>query len=118
MVTIYWTNLIKNFKLVNNEIKLINQMFYWASWKHFRFVMILQFYPDNYATTLRNSFTAKKLWGILIKGGNASKKFLRILAQPKAIKRALVPMHQFYALDIYLPEWKGIKGLMQFWFVS
>ncbi len=41
-------------------------------------------------------------------------KFVQLFAQPKVISRAIVPMHQLGFLSAYLPQWKGIEGLMQF----
>ncbi|MGV6989185.1 bifunctional uridylyltransferase/uridylyl-removing protein GlnD [Testudinibacter sp. P80/BLE/0925] len=44
----------------------------------------------------------------------ARQKFIRLLTQPNAISRALVPMHQHGVLNAYLEEWNNISGLMQF----
>lgn len=44
----------------------------------------------------------------------AREKFLRLFSQPNAIQRAFVPMHKYGVLSAYLPQWKGIEGLMQF----
>lgn len=44
----------------------------------------------------------------------ARAKFLLLLRQPHAIKRAFVPMHQYGVLSAYLVQWKPIVGLMQF----
>ncbi|WP_439256676.1 bifunctional uridylyltransferase/uridylyl-removing protein GlnD [Lonepinella sp. BR2271] len=44
----------------------------------------------------------------------AREKFLRVLAQPNAIARAIIPMHQYGVFSAYLPQWQGIEGLMQF----
>lgn len=41
-------------------------------------------------------------------------KFILLLAQPDAIRCALLPMHRYGVLTAYLPEWKEIEGLMQF----
>lgn len=111
-------NLDQNFKLVNNEIKLINQNCFTEQVESILDLFYhLTVYPESeiHATTLRNlHLRLRNFEGYLSQSAVARQKFLRILAQPKAIKRALVPMHQFGVLDIYLPEWKGIKGLMQF----
>lgn len=44
----------------------------------------------------------------------ARQKFIRLLAQPNAVNRALVPMHQHGVLNAYCEEWNNISGLMQF----
>lgn len=44
----------------------------------------------------------------------ARQKFIRLLQQPQAIARALVPMHQHGVLNAYCEEWNNISGLMQF----
>lgn len=41
-------------------------------------------------------------------------KFVQLFHQPKVISRAILPMHQLGFLTAYLPQWKGIEGLMQF----
>ncbi|QIM66577.1 protein-P-II uridylyltransferase [Mannheimia granulomatis] len=41
-------------------------------------------------------------------------RFVQLFAQPKVVSRAIVPMHQLGFLNAYLPQWKGIEGLMQF----
>lgn len=41
-------------------------------------------------------------------------KFIRLFTQPKVVSRAIMPMHQLGFLSAYLPQWKGIEGLMQF----
>ncbi|MGR3808143.1 bifunctional uridylyltransferase/uridylyl-removing protein GlnD [Pasteurella testudinis] len=44
----------------------------------------------------------------------ARQKFIQLLEQPNAIKRALVAMHQHGVLNAYCEEWNNISGLMQF----
>ncbi|QLB42754.1 bifunctional uridylyltransferase/uridylyl-removing protein GlnD [Mannheimia pernigra] len=41
-------------------------------------------------------------------------KFVQLFNQPKVVSRAILPMHQLGFLAAYLPQWKGIEGLMQF----
>lgn len=41
-------------------------------------------------------------------------KFVQLFNQPQVISRAVLPMHQLGFLTAYLPQWKGIEGLMQF----
>lgn len=45
---------------------------------------------------------------------NARQRFLQLFSQPNSIQRAIVPMHQLGVLTAYLPQWRGIQGLMQF----
>ncbi|TNH03895.1 bifunctional uridylyltransferase/uridylyl-removing protein GlnD [Testudinibacter sp. TR-2022] len=45
---------------------------------------------------------------------SARQKFVHLLAQPQAIARAIVPMHQHGVLNAYCEEWNNISGLMQF----
>lgn len=44
----------------------------------------------------------------------ARTRFIQLFSQPQVVKRAIVPMHQLGVLTAYLPQWKGIQGLMQF----
>lgn len=68
-----------------------------------------------HSSTLRTLYLAVKgFQGELCQLPAAREKFLRLFSQPQAIERALVPMHQYGILNIYLPTWKGINGLMQF----
>ncbi|MFA9500943.1 bifunctional uridylyltransferase/uridylyl-removing protein GlnD [Mannheimia sp. E30BD] len=41
-------------------------------------------------------------------------KFVQLFHQPKVVSRAILPMHQLGFLTAYLPQWRGIEGLMQF----
>lgn len=41
-------------------------------------------------------------------------KFVQLFYQPNVVSRAILPMHQLGFLNAYLPQWKGIEGLMQF----
>lgn len=44
----------------------------------------------------------------------ARSRFIQLLSQPNVVSRAIVPMHQLGVLTAYLPQWRGIVGLMQF----
>ncbi|AUI65497.1 MULTISPECIES: bifunctional uridylyltransferase/uridylyl-removing protein GlnD [Glaesserella] len=44
----------------------------------------------------------------------ARSRFIQLFSQPDVVKRAIVPMHQLGVLTAYIPQWKGIQGLMQF----
>lgn len=70
---------------------------------------------EIHSSTLRSLYLAVKgFQGELCRFPVAREKFIRLFSQPQAISRAFVPMHQYGVLNIYLPEWKGINGLMQF----
>lgn len=44
----------------------------------------------------------------------ARTRFIELFSQPNFVKRAIKPMHDYGVLKAYLPQWKNIKGLMQF----
>ncbi|WP_040975606.1 bifunctional uridylyltransferase/uridylyl-removing protein GlnD [Necropsobacter massiliensis] len=70
---------------------------------------------DIHSVTLRRLHLAlDKFEGWLSDSPTAREKFLRLFVQPKAIERALAPMRRYGVLNIYLPQWKQIEGLMQF----
>ncbi len=70
---------------------------------------------DIHSATLRQlHLTLDKFEGCLSDSPTAREKFLRLFVQPKAIERALAPMRRYGVLNIYLPQWKQIEGLMQF----
>ncbi|MEG9499947.1 bifunctional uridylyltransferase/uridylyl-removing protein GlnD [Mannheimia indoligenes] len=50
----------------------------------------------------------------LCKNEKMREKFVQLFHQPKVVSRAILPMHQLGFLTAYLPQWKGIEGLMQF----
>lgn len=84
-------------------------------------ILDLFYYLTQYPTANIHGFTLRKLHSALrqlrfslCELPAAREKFLRIFAQPNAIARALVPMHKYGVLTAYLPQWKGIEGLMQF----
>lgn len=84
-------------------------------------ILDLFFYLTQYPTaeihssTLRQLIrTLEKFEGYLSDLPQAREKFLRLFEQPNCVQRAFMPMHQCGVLRIYLPQWKGIEGLMQF----
>ncbi len=67
------------------------------------------------ATTLRYLRLAlQRLTHPLNELPHARRRFIQLFEQPNAIKRAIEPMHRLGVLSAYLPQWKGIEGLMQF----
>ncbi|QLB13194.1 UTP--GlnB (protein PII) uridylyltransferase GlnD [Bisgaardia hudsonensis] len=84
-------------------------------------ILELFYYLTQYSNAEIHSDTLRKLYiaveqfqGYLSEQAIAREIFLKILAQPNAIKRAFSLMHKYGVLSIYLPQWRGIKGLMQF----
>ncbi|QGM80739.1 bifunctional uridylyltransferase/uridylyl-removing protein GlnD [Otariodibacter oris] len=66
-------------------------------------------------TTLRHlRLTIKNIETPLCENPKARHRFIQIFTQPHCIQRAILPMHRFGVLSIYLPQWKNIRGLMQF----
>ncbi len=77
----------------------------------------LTVYPqaEIHSATLRKlQIALSQLTGYLSDLPAAREKFVRLFAQPQAIERAFLPMHRYGVLTAYLPQWKGIEGLMQF----
>lgn len=73
--------------------------------------------PDSSpsVTTLRFlRLSLQKLSSPLSECPQARQRFIQLFSLPNPISRAIVPMHQLGVLDHYLPQWQGIKGLMQF----
>ncbi|EFX91750.1 protein-P-II uridylyltransferase [Actinobacillus ureae ATCC 25976] len=84
-------------------------------------ILDLFFYLTQYpeakanAITLRNLRLAlKKQQQPLSMDAEARARFISLFSQPKVVERAIIPMHQLGVLSAYLPQWDGIKGLMQF----
>lgn len=68
-----------------------------------------------YSNTIRQLRHARRhLSQLLCEDAKSRAHFLAIIKHPEAITKALIPMHQFGILAIYIPGWKHITGLMQF----
>ncbi|MWP48408.1 MULTISPECIES: bifunctional uridylyltransferase/uridylyl-removing protein GlnD [unclassified Gilliamella] len=68
-----------------------------------------------YSNTIRQLRSArKKLNTLLCEDPKARQIFMMIIKHPDAIKKAILPMHQYGILAVYIPEWKHIAGMMQF----
>ncbi|WP_392560914.1 bifunctional uridylyltransferase/uridylyl-removing protein GlnD [Orbus sturtevantii] len=68
-----------------------------------------------YSNTIRQLRSARrKISGLLSDIPKAREHFLAIIKHPDAIRKALLPMHQFGILSVYIPGWKRIVGMMQF----
>lgn len=108
----------RHFLLQNNEIQLLRQDVFEREPE----VMLDLFYhltayphAEIHSDTLRKLYIAlRQQQTPLCESPAAREKFLRLFSQPKAIARALVPMHQYGVLTAYIPQWKAIVGLMQF----
>lgn len=98
---------IKDNHLFINDPVMILQLFY---------TMLLN--PQIigiYSNTIRSLRSARrKINGLLCQYPKARELFLKIIQHPDAIKKALLPMHQYGILAIYIPGWKRIVGMMQF----
>lgn len=107
-----------NFALQQNEIILRNEDCFICQADS---ILDLFFHLTVNAQAEVHSFTLRKLHSALLQRQSslsdsalAREKFIRLFAQPQAIQRAFLPMHHYGVLAAYLPEWKGIQGLMQF----
>lgn len=68
-----------------------------------------------YSNTIRQLRIARrKLPKLLSDYPEARAHFLAIIKHPDAIRKALLPMHQFSILYAYIPGWRHIVGMMQF----
>ncbi|MFD1806021.1 bifunctional uridylyltransferase/uridylyl-removing protein GlnD [Pasteurella oralis] len=106
------------FQLVNNTICLRQPQVFVQQPEQILdlFFHLTQYHQaDIHSSTLRQLHLAlEQLVGYLSDLPLAREKFLRLFNQPKAIERALVPMHKYGVLNAYLPQWHHIAGLMQF----
>ncbi|WP_211324694.1 bifunctional uridylyltransferase/uridylyl-removing protein GlnD [Orbus hercynius] len=98
---------VKDKRLFNDDPTMILQLFH---------TMLLN--PQIigiYSDTIRQLRSARrKLNGLLCEYPQARECFLSIIQHKDAIQKALLPMHRFGILSIYIPGWKRIVGMMQF----
>ncbi|WP_032091920.1 bifunctional uridylyltransferase/uridylyl-removing protein GlnD [Necropsobacter rosorum] len=108
----------EHFCLKNNEICLRNPACFQTrpdSILDLFYHLTQQPAADIHSATLRQlNLALDRFDGYLSAMPTAREKFLRLFVQPKAIERALLPMRRYGVLNIYLPQWKNIEGLMQF----
>jgi [protein-PII] uridylyltransferase len=68
-----------------------------------------------YSNTIRQLRSARRtLPTLLCENARARALFISIIKHPNAIKKAILPMHQYGILATYIPGWKHISGMMQF----
>lgn len=68
-----------------------------------------------YSNTIRQLRSARRtLTKLLCEEPKARQLFMQIIRHPDAIKKAILPMHQYGILTAYIPGWKHIAGMMQF----
>ncbi|OCG06598.1 [protein-PII] uridylyltransferase [Gilliamella sp. wkB178] len=68
-----------------------------------------------YSNTIRQLRSARRqLPQLLCEDPQARQLFMQIIKHPDAIKKALLPMHQYGILTSYIPGWRHIAGMMQF----
>jgi [protein-PII] uridylyltransferase len=68
-----------------------------------------------YSNTIRQLRSARRtLTTLLCENAQARSLFMLIIKHPDAIKKAILPMHNYGILSVYIPGWKQISGMMQF----
>ena len=68
-----------------------------------------------YSNTIRQLRSARrKLTYLLCEKPEARTLFMKIIKHPDAIKKAILPMHRYGILAVYIPDWQQISGMMQF----
>ena len=68
-----------------------------------------------YSNTIRQLRSARrKLTTLLCEHPKARTLFMLIIKHPDAIAKAILPMHRYGILAVYIPGWKHIAGMMQF----
>ncbi|NUF27671.1 UTP--GlnB (protein PII) uridylyltransferase, GlnD [Gilliamella bombicola] len=68
-----------------------------------------------YSNTIRQLRSARRsLTNLLCENAKARSLFMLIIKHPDAIEKAILPMHKYGILSVYIPGWKQISGMMQF----
>ncbi|WP_085163898.1 bifunctional uridylyltransferase/uridylyl-removing protein GlnD [Gilliamella bombi] len=68
-----------------------------------------------YSNTIRQLRSARRtLTTLLCEDAKARVLFMSIIKHPDAINKAILPMHKYGILSVYIPGWKHISGMMQF----
>lgn len=68
-----------------------------------------------YSNTIRQLRSARRLLtNLLCQNAKARSLFMLIIKHPNAIEKAILPMHKYGILSVYIPGWKQISGMMQF----
>lgn len=98
---------VKNNNIFNDDPVMIMQLFY---------TMLLNPQVTGlYSNTIRQLRSARRhLTSLLCEEAKARALFMQIIKHPDAIKKAILPMHQYGILTVYIPGWKHIAGMMQF----
>lgn len=98
---------VKNDNIFNDDPVMIMQLFY---------TMLLNPQVTGlYSNTIRQLRSARRhLTSLLCEEAKARALFMQIIKHPDAIKKAILPMHQYGILTVYIPGWKHIAGMMQF----
>lgn len=98
---------VKDNNIFNKDPVMIMQLFYT--------ILLNPQVIGLYSNTIRQlRSTRQKLPKLLCEVPKARELFMLIIKHPDAIKKAILPMHQYGILAIYIPGWKHIEGMMQF----
>jgi [protein-PII] uridylyltransferase len=98
---------IKNDNLFKTDPVMIMQLFYT--------ILLNPQITGLYSNTIRQLRSARrKLSTLLCEAPKSRQIFMKIIKHPDAIKKAILPMHQYGILAAYIPDWKHIAGMMQF----
>ncbi|WP_294962655.1 bifunctional uridylyltransferase/uridylyl-removing protein GlnD [uncultured Gilliamella sp.] len=98
---------VKDNNIFNKNPVMIMQLFYT--------ILLNPQVIGLYSNTIRQLRSARaKLPKLLCEDPKARELFMLIIKHPDAIKKAILPMHQYGILATYIPGWKNITGMMQF----
>ncbi|MWP61028.1 bifunctional uridylyltransferase/uridylyl-removing protein GlnD [Gilliamella sp. Pas-s25] len=98
---------IKDDNLFKKDPVMIMQLFYT--------ILLNPQITGLYSNTIRQLRSARrKLKALLCEDPKSRQIFMKIIKHPDAIKKAILPMHQYGILAAYIPDWKHIAGMMQF----